>query len=73
MVNRALLKACNGLVRDGLMVHVGRGFQYIGPINLDKLAEVDRSYADAFERRYQERRVKERKAEKKFRDYVITF
>jgi len=73
MVNRVLLEACNTMVEEGLMVQIGSGFQYIGPIDLGKLAQVELSYGEAFERRFKERQKKELAAWKKFRDYVITY
>jgi len=42
-------------------------------INRSDLVEVERSYAEAFDKRRNERNAKEREAEKNFQDLIITY
>ena len=42
-------------------------------IDRNKLAKLEKSYAEAFQGRLRERQIKERAAEIKYRDFVITY
>lgn len=69
-----LSKVCKKLIREGLAVSFsGEAIRFTGKIDKTKLAEVERSYADAFDKRLIDRAAKEREAENKFRDFVVTY
>jgi len=55
--------ACNQAIEQGVARRFpGGAIEFIGPIDLIKLAEVENSYTKAFERRRQESEALEREA-----------
>lgn len=69
-----IFEACEALVKSGLAERVsGKAILFTGDIDRNKLEEVEHSYGEAFRRRWLEDDAKEREAEKKFHDFVITY
>ena len=69
-----MAKACQALVKKGKAERVlGETIYFKGKVNRTKLAEVERSYDEAFRKRWLEDDAKEREAQKKFHDFVITY
>ena len=69
-----LSKACEVLVKEGLAeTFSGEAIRFTGNVDQVKLAKVERSYATAFRKRLLDRTAKEREAEKKYRDFVVTY
>ncbi len=62
------------LVRKGLAKRFSvQAICLTGPVDQVKMANFDRAYAEAFNRRWCDRVTKEREADEKFRDFVITY
>lgn len=70
---RDIFKACQSLEENGKARKVSDNVYFIGKIAPDKLANLERSYADGFHKRLTQRRAEERKAEQKFHDFIITY
>ena len=71
---KKLSKACEVLVKEGLAETVsGEAIRFSGSVDRVKLAKVEHSYANAFRKRWLDRTAKEREAEKKFHDFIVTY
>lgn len=69
-----LSKVCKVLVKEGSAKNIsGEAIRFSGSVNRTKLVEVEHSYATAFHKRWLERTAKEREAEKKYHDFVVTY
>ena len=67
-------EACDILIKEGRAQKVADDvIKFIGTVDADKQAEVEESYAEGFHQRWLERSAKEREAENKLRDFVITY
>jgi hypothetical protein len=71
---KKLSRACVVLVKEGFAeAFPGEAIRFTGSVDRVKLTEVERSYANAFHKRWVDRTAKERGAEKKFHDFVVTY
>lgn len=71
---KRLSKACEALVEQGLAKTVSGGaIRFTGNIDQAKLAKIEKSYANAFHKRWLNRTAKEREAEKRFHDFIVTY
>jgi len=65
---------CEDLVKKGLAKSfTGEVIQFTGSVDQSKMAKFEHSYAVAFHKRWVDRTAKEREAEKKYHDFVITY
>lgn len=71
---RELKKACDDAVQKDMAEKVSdTAIFFTGEVDLAKLKKVQRSYADAFHRRWQARVAKEQEAEQLLHDFVVTY
>jgi hypothetical protein len=71
---KKLSKACKVLVEEGFAEHIsGEAIRFTGNVDHNKLVEVEHSYATAIHKRWVDRTAKEREAEKKYHDFVVTY
>lgn len=71
---KKLSKVCKVLVQEGFAENIsGEAIRFTGKFDPNKLVEVEHSYATAFHKRWVARTAKEREAEKKYHDFVVTY
>ena len=71
---KKLSKVCKVLVEEGFAENISGGaLRFTGSVDRTKLVEVEHSYATAFHKRWRDRTAKEREAEKKYHDFVVTY
>ena len=69
-----LQEACRELVDRGLAERVSGGaIHFTGKVDAVRLYELERHYAQALNKRRFARRVKEREAARKLRDFVLDY
>jgi len=68
-----LSDACKDALKKGKVQEVAGGVIFVGKATKGKMVSIERSYSKEFYQRWQERVTKEQEAEKKLRDFVITY
>ena len=67
-------KICEHLMKEGLAESAyGKSIRITNSIDAHKMSDVERSYANAFKKRWTSRKAREREAERKYQDFVVTY